>query len=73
MRYIINFMAKDKHEICSYMLANKEDAISLGKCLARNQTFTIWREKEVAEHYLSWTILETVQELCCEYKNGEKI
>ena len=73
MRYIVEFINKDETMKCSYKLANITEAISLGKTLAQNQTFTIWKEYEVTEHYLSWNVLETVQEKCYEYENGKRI
>ena len=73
MRYIVEFINKTETKKCSFMLRDKDEAISLGKAFAKNQTFTIWKEREVSEHYISWDILTTVQELCCEYVNGERI
>ena len=70
MRYIVSFINKDETQKCSYKLRCIAEAISLGKALAKNQTFTVWREREVTEHYLSWDILVTIQELHCEYENG---
>jgi len=73
MRYVVEFISKDERQKCSYMLRDRDEAISLGKTLAKNQTFTVWREREVAEHYISWDILNTIQELCCQYENGENV
>jgi hypothetical protein len=73
MRYIVEFITKDETKKESIMVRNLEDAIEIGKCMAQNQTFTIWKEYEMPINYLSWDALTTVQELCCQYKNGERI